>query len=80
MASGSSKELTRGARDHRMGATRCSGHVVEPWVAHAGRRRLTVRGHVAGGPRDHAVPRGHSCGAPSGRFAYGGPTSIVGPW
>ena len=36
--------LTRGARDH----------VAEPSVAHAGRKRRTGRGHVAGG---HASTR-----------------------
>ena len=80
MASGSSDELTRGARDHRTGATRRCGHVAEPWVAHAGRRRRTRRNHVAGGPRVHAGPRGRPCGAPRGRgLVDGGPTGIVGP-
>ena len=56
VASGSSSELTRGTRDHCTGATRRWGHMAEPLVAHAGRRRRTERGHVAGG---HAYTRVH---------------------
>ena len=70
MASGSSGELTR----------RRWGHVAELWVANAGRRRRTVRGHVAGG---HASTRVH-VGARVARHVavrseIGGPTGIVGP-
>ena len=68
MASGSSGELTRGVQDHCTGATRRGGHVTEPWVAHAGRRRRAVRGHVAGG---HATTRVH-VGAHVGRHVAGG--------
>ena len=72
VASGSSDELTRGARDHRMGATRRWGHVAEPWVAHAERRRRTMRGHVA---RGHAV----HVGAPVGRHVAEGGLADGGP-
>ena len=58
MASGSAGELTRDARDHRVGATRRRGHVAEPRVARAGHRWRTGRGHVVGGHAVHAGPRG----------------------
>ena len=46
VVSGPSGKLTRGTRDHRTGATRGWGHVAEPWVAHAVRRRRIVCGHA----------------------------------
>ena len=77
MVSGSSGELTRGAPDHRMGETQPWGHVAEPWVAHARRRRRTGRDHVAGGPRDHTGPGGAQEAHVAVRLAYGG---YSGPW
>ena len=83
MVSGPNGELTPGVRDHRTGVTRRLGHVAEPWVAHAGRRRRTVHGHVAGG---HATMRVHLAGGHvtlrvhvASRLADGGLTCIVGP-
>ena len=51
-----------------MGAMWHLGHVVEPRVAHARRRRRTGRGHVAGG---HACPWVHA-DARVGRHVAGG--------
>ena len=81
MASGPSGKRARGTRDHLTSATQRCGHVAEPWVAHAGRRRCTVRGHVAGGHATTRVPVGARVGHHmAGGTAVGGPTGVVGPW
>ena len=82
MASGPSGELKRRVRDHRTGATRRSGHVAEPWVAHTGRKRRTVLGHVAGSHTTTWVHVGARVGhhVAGGGTAVGGPTGVVGPW
>ena len=65
MASGRAGALTRGARDHPVGATRRGGHVAEPQVARAwlsGAQGVRQCGKL---PRNIA-PRGRPCGASRG--------------
>ena len=76
VVSGSSGELTCGARDHRVGATRHYSHVAElGWPARG------AGGVDAWQEAMQTGPRGRPWGAPRGvrGFACGGPTGIVGP-